>query len=330
MARKRPPTPILPADAAPLGASAPGAEELRRDPTAAPTSSAWTPKWAAVCGGALAIAIVWAYWPTLREVFNAWETQPDYSHGYLVAPLAIAFLYFRRSDCPASSARPSLAGLGLLLVVSALRLFAGRYFLLPIDAWTIPLWVAGCVWFLFGWPCLRWSLPSIAFLWFMFPIPFSAERLLSVPLQSIATTLSTTMLVMLGQPAISEGNVIWLNEEQLNVAEACSGLRIFMSIFALAFAFVLFSRWAWWQKLLALAAALPIAIFANATRIAITGLMTQLWSSEAAHKFSHDLAGLVMIPFAALLFWLFYIYMERVYPEVEMVSPLRIPEPDRA
>lgn len=281
---------------------------------------------AAICGGVLLLAMVWAYWPTLLEVFDAWMNQPDYSHGFLVAPLAIAFLVFRREDCPVNAARPSLGGLGLLLGVAVMRLFAGRFFLLPVDAWTIPLWVAGCVWMLFGAQCLRWSLPSIAFLWFMFPMPYSAERWLSVPLQAIATKVSTTMLLMLGQPAISEGNVIWLNEEQLNVAEACSGLRIFMSIFALAFAFVLFSRWAWWQKALALVAALPVAILANATRIVVTGLLTQIWSSEAAYKFSHDLAGIVMIPFAALLFWLFLTYLERVYPEVEMVSPLRVPE----
>jgi exosortase len=285
---------------------------------------------AALCGGALFVAMLWAYWPTLSEVFDAWMNQPDYSHGFLVAPLAIAFLVFRRDSFPATSARPSWAGLGVLLGVAAVRLFAGRFYLLPVDAWTIPLWVAGCVWLLFGMPCLRWSLPSIVFLWFMFPMPYSAERWLSVPLQTIATKVSTTMLVMLGQPAISEGNVIWLEDQQLNVAEACSGLRILMCIFALAFAFVLFSRWAWWQKALALIAALPVAIVANATRIVVTGLLTQLWSSEAAHKFSHDLAGLVMIPFAALLFWLFLTYLERVYPEVEMVSPLRRPEPERA
>jgi exosortase/archaeosortase family protein len=103
-----------------------------------------------------------------------------------------------------------------------------------------------------------------------------------------------------------------------------------MSIFALAFAYILFMNYAWWQKALALVAALPVAIIANSTRIVVTGLLTQMWSSEAAHKFSHDLAGLLMIPFAALLIWLFLAYLERVYPEIEMVSPLRMPEPDRA
>ena len=103
------------------------------------------------------------------------------------------------------------------------------------------------------------------------------------------------------------------------VEEACSGLRILVGIFALAFAFVLFSHWRWWQKALVLVAALPVAIVANVTRIVVTGLLHQLASSEAADKFSHDLAGFVMIPFAAGLFWLFLVYLGRLFPEVEDV-----------
>jgi exosortase len=176
------------------------------------------------------------------------------------------------------------------------------------------------VWLLCGWRCLQWSLPSIVFLWFMVPIPFSAETWLSVPLQRLATKLSTTCLVMLGQPALAEGNTIWIGDQQLFIEEACSGLRIFVGIFALAFAFALFSRWSWWQKGLALAAALPIAIIANMIRIVATGLLYELVSGEAAMHFSHDLSGLIMIPIAAFMFWLFLIYLDRLFPEVEALS----------
>jgi exosortase len=256
------------------------------------------------------------------EVVAAWESQPDYSHGFLVAPLAILFLWLRRSRFPIDSVRPSWAGLAMLAAVAGVRLAAGRYYLIPLDGWTFPLWMAGLVWLVFGFKVLRWCLPSLIFLWFMFPIPYSVESWLSVPLQAVATKISTASLVMLGQPALSEGNTIWLGDHQIMVAEACSGLRIFVGIFALAFAFVLFSSWAWWQKLMALLVALPVAIVANATRIVVTGLLYQLASGEAAHRFSHDFAGIVMIPFAALIFWLFLVYLDRLFPAVELVSPV--------
>jgi len=279
-------------------------------------------RWLAAGGIAFLLATIWSYWPMLCEMVEQWSSQPDYSHGFLVIPLAMFFLWTRRGKLDFGQLRPSMWGAILLLAVAVIRLLANVYFLGPIDAWTLPLWLMGGAWLLFGTRCLWWSAPAIAFLWFMIPIPFSAERLLSVPLQRIATKASTEILVTLGQPALTEGNTIWLGDNHLGVEEACSGIRILFGIYALAFAFVLFSRWTWWQKGLALVAALPVAIIANVTRIVVTGLLYQYSSSTAAHRFMHDFSGLAMIPYAALLFWLFLVYVDRLFPEVEEVSSL--------
>jgi exosortase len=273
----------------------------------------------ALLGGA---ALVWAYWPTLADMVAQWERHADYSHGYLVAPIAAAFLWLRRDSFPADDIQPSILGLLFLTGVVGLRIAAGAFYLRPLDGWTFPLAVAGIVWLLFGGKVLRWAAPAIAFLWFMVPLPYTAETWLSVPLQNLATRASTVVLVMLGQPAISEGHTIWLGEHQLFVEEACSGLRILIGIFALAFAFVLFSRWSWWQKGMALVAAIPIALTANVMRIVATGLLHEWVSGDAAQKFSHDVSGFVMIPLAALMFWGFLAYLDRLFPEVEDVSPL--------
>ncbi len=292
--------------------------ESLAEPPAAPIDTRWL-----ILGGlAMLAAVVWSYWPTLAGMVHAWIQQPDYSHGFIVLPVAIAFLWLRRADFPRDAIRPSLIGVALLLVVGAMRLFAGMYYLIPLDGWTLPLAIGASVWLLYGAQCLRWCLSSILFLWFMVPIPYTAESWLSVPLQKVATRLSTVCLQMLGQPAISEGNTIWLGDQQLFVEEACSGMRIFVGILALAFAYVLFSRWSWWQKVMVLLAVVPVAIIANVTRIVVTGLLYQFASGEAAHTFSHDIAGLVMIPFAALLFWLFLVYLGRLFPEVEDVAPV--------
>jgi len=275
--------------------------------------------WIGLSTLALIGSIGWAYWPTLTEMVHKWESQPDYSHGYLVLPIALFFLWSRRSSLPADKLGPSLWGASLLLVAGLLRVMAGKYYLLPLDGWTLPLTVAGVTWLLFGRALLWWSLPSIVFLWFMMPIPYSAERWLSVPLQSLATKISTASLVFLGQPAISEGNAILLGEHTLFVEEACSGMRIFVGIFALAFAFVLFSRWSWWQKGLVLLAAMPVAIVANVVRVVATGLLYQFVSGEAGQRFSHDIAGFAMIPLAAFILWMFLIYLDKLFPQVEEV-----------
>jgi exosortase/archaeosortase family protein len=93
-----------------------------------------------------------------------------------------------------------------------------------------------------------------------------------------------------------------------------------VGIFALAFAYVLFARKTWWENLLLLASAIPIALVANSTRIVTTALLQRYVSGEASKQFTHDFSGWVMIPFAAALFWLFLVYVSRLFREVEVMD----------
>jgi exosortase len=266
---------------------------------------------------ALAVALAWAYWPTLATLVRRWDSNPDYSHGYLVAPFALLFLWVRRDRFPGFASRPAWLGLSVIVLSLALRVLGGRYHIEALDGWSILLWLGGVAWLLGGWRVLFWAGPSIAFLFFAVPLPSRAELWASQPLQRVATRLSTWWLQFLGQPALAEGNVIILGEHELEVAQACSGLRIFVGIFALAFAYIIISRRAWWENLLLLASTVPVALAANAARVVVTGLLYQYASSEAAKTFSHDVAGWAMIPLAAGMFALVLLYLRHLTPEIE-------------
>lgn len=271
-------------------------------------------------GLVIAAVLFWAYWPTLVELVRAWEREPDYSHGYFVAPLALYFLWYRRDQCPSASWKLAWGGAGLILLSIAIR-WAGAFFYIDsVDGWSIPFWVLGVVWLFWGRQVAWWAAPSAAFLWFMVPLPWRMERWLSLPLQGIATKLSTATLQFLGQPALAAGHTILLEEQQLEVVDACSGLRIFVGIFALAFAYVICVRRPWWERGLLLLSALPVALVANATRIVVTGLLYQYASGEAARKFSHDASGWASILFAALLFAGVLWYIGKLFREVELVD----------
>jgi exosortase len=202
-----------------------------------------------------------------------------------------------------------------------LRMGAARAFMETVDAWTMLVWLAGVVWLFGGWRVMYWSLPSIGFLWFMMPLPFRIERQwLSHPLQGVATRMSCWVLQSLGQPALPVGNMILLQDDRLEVEQACSGLRIFMGIVALAFAYCILVRRSWWEKLLLLASAVPIALVANCIRIVCTGLLQQCVSDEAAKTFAHDVAGWATILLAAGLFAGVLWFMGRAIREVEVVD----------
>lgn len=251
--------------------------------------------------GLLAVS-VWAYWPTMVELVDTWNREPDYSHGFLVLPLFAFFLYIRRDTFP-PYLRPSIFGLLVLAGSIALRAAGGWWFLTPLDGWSIVAWVAGVMLCLGGWPLLRWSLGPILFLFFMVPLPFRAETLISQPLQQIAAMFSAFVLRCLGQPAFAEQTTLLVGSSVLEVEQSCSGLRIFVGIFALACGYLLAFRRELWEAALLLASAVPVALTANAARIVVTAILFQHFTEEAAHKFSHDIAGWLMIPLAAALLW---------------------------
>lgn len=268
----------------------------------------------------LLAALVWSYWPTLVSLATRWQEIPDYSHGFLVIPIALIFLAIRWDRRPAPSARIQWLGLGLLLLAGALRVAAARYYLEPLDGWTISLWVAGAVALMWGLPTMWWALPSIAFLLFMVPLPYTVERMMAEPLQAISTKMSTFALQSMLFPAFSEGMTIVVGKETLEVARACSGLRIFVGIAALAFATLVFFRRPWWNQFLIVASILPIALIANSARIVATGVLYQLGWGDAARQLSHDMAGWFMIPLAAGLFGLTVYYLDRLFYRTETLD----------
>ena len=77
---------------------------------------------------------------------------------------------------------------------------------------------------------------------------------------------------MIGEPALAVGNTIVVGDHQLEVERACSGLRIFVGIAALAYAYVVLVRRCWWEKCLLLIAVVPIALISNAARIVVDGV----------------------------------------------------------
>jgi exosortase len=276
--------------------------------------------WLFLAGAALAAIFLWGYWSTLGTLVHAWNHQPDYSHGFLVPGLAALLLWAARDSFPGVRLHAAWGGLALILVSMILRAAAGYYYLPQVDAWSMPLWIAGVVWLFGGWQVARWSLPAILFLYFMVPLPYRLERLLSLPLQSVATKLSTWTLQCLCQPAIAEGHTIHIGAHRLEVEEACSGLRMLVGVSALAVAYTLLIRNSWLERALLLASVVPVALAANAARIAATGLLYQYVSSHAGKRFSHDFAGWAMILIAVGLFGAVLWYLRHLLPERETMQ----------
>jgi exosortase/archaeosortase family protein len=89
-----------------------------------------------------------------------------------------------------------------------------------------------------------------------------------------------------------------MDDVQINIVEACSGLSMLIVFFALSTGTALVVKRPLWEKGLILLSAIPIAVVANILRITVTGVLFRLVSNEAAEAFFHDLAGWLMMPLA--------------------------------
>lgn len=244
---------------------------------------------------------LWSYWPTLKDIVSTWSANPDYSHGYLVPLISVWLLWLRRGAAPdRATFRADPTALLLIGGVALLRGVAARVYLPELDALTIPLWIGGVVWLVVGRAALVWAAPAIAFLWFAMPLPASLETAFSDPLQLIAADASGVLLRSLGQPAVTEGATILLGDQTFEVERACSGLRMFFGIAALAAALVIVLRPKAWQAVLLLFAVPAIAIGANVLRVTLTALLQAQTDSDTWRQLAHDYAALLLLPVAAV------------------------------
>jgi exosortase len=147
----------------------------------------------------------------------------------------------------------------------------------------------------------------------MVPLPFRVEGALSYPLQRVATKASTYALQTLGFPALAEGNVILLEDVEIGVVEACSGLSMLFTFFAMATGVVLVIRTPWLDKILIVASAIPIALLMNVIRITATGVLHETVGSRLANLVFHDLAGWLMMPMAVGVLWLELALLARLF-----------------
>jgi len=238
--------------------------------------------------------LVWLYADVFAALIRQWSNDDDYSHGFFVIPLAAFFTWERRDALRRASRRPS--ALGLAAVTLGLVCFlAGRFgaelFLTRVSV--IPV-LAGLVLFVLGWQHLRILAFPLVFLILMVPLPAIIFNHIAFPLQMLASRIGETAIAASGIPVLREGNMLLLPGRSLEVAEACSGIRSLMSLLMLAIVLGYFTEQRTSARVLIALAAVPIAVIANAARVAGTGLVSYWISPAAAEGFFHTFSGWLM------------------------------------
>lgn len=270
---------------------------------------------------AILVPLAWIYFPILARLSSQWWHDPNFSHGFFVPAFSLYVLWEHRKALAAMPARPSWAGLPILmfslavLIVGVLgaELFLSRLSLLFV--------IAGLVVLFLGWQHQKAILFPWAFLLLMIPIPSILFNEITFPLQLLASKVAAHVLPWMGVPVFREGNVIQLPEMALEVAEACSGIRSLLSLATLAIIYgYLMEKRTSIRVLLALAA-IPIAVAANSLRIVGTGLLVQYWDPDKAEGFFHAFSGWLIFVVSLAMLFLLHRVAGLLWPQKEGRAP---------
>ncbi len=243
------------------------------------------------------------FFPVLEKLLIRWGSG-DNSYCYLIVPLFGYLCWEKRADFKFGEFSWDIKGV-IPILASILLMIVGELGAMETLVY-IGIWgcLVGVLRTLYGTRLRRLLFPLLV-LAFIVPLPPFVNRMLTFNLKLAATGLSVAMLRLFGVSVLQEGNIIDLGISQLQVVDACSGLRYFVPLILMALLFGYFYGRRWWHNAILLMVVPPLSIAVNALRIFATAMLHVWGYSRLAESLFHDFAGWVIFMIAgSILFGL--------------------------
>lgn len=239
------------------------------------------------------VLVIVLFLPVLGSLVAQWFDDENMGYAFFVPLVAGYVVWLDRTRILAAPVKPCWPALGLV-VWGFLQLLLGLLGALSFVSRTAFLvTIVGVLWTITGTAVIRTLWFPAFLLLFMFPIPLYVYQRMTIPLQTLATQVAAAGLEVLGIPVLQDGNVLTLADHQLDVVDACSGIRSLLSLTFLSVAYGRLFETRRWVKIALLVATVPIAIACNAARITMTGILTQ-YKPEIAAGAYHAFEGWVI------------------------------------
>jgi exosortase D (VPLPA-CTERM-specific) len=248
---------------------------------------------------AMLACLVVAYMAIYQKLGTHWA-KGDNSYCYLVIPLFIYLLYEQRKHFRFSEFSWNFLGV-IPVLLSIGLIFVGELgsveTLMYMGIWGC---VVGIVFTLYGWR-IRYLIFPLIILAFIVPLPPFINRMLTFQLKLAASSIAVLMLRGTGLTVFQEGNIIDLGVSQLQVVDACSGMRYLMPLILIALLVGHFYGKKWWRRGVLLALVIPVSVVLNAFRIWLTGILTVKGYEDLAKSFFHDFSGWLIFMLATAI-----------------------------
>lgn len=234
------------------------------------------------------------YLPVIKELVYDWYHDDNYSHGFLIPIISGYLIWQKRDQLSHIEARTNLYGLFILIIGLVLYLIgtaSAEWFTARIS---MVFAIFGIILFFYGKDIIKQTWFPILFLFFMIPIPYVIYYSVTFPMQLLSTKIVVFFLDLFELPVMRQGNIINLPNYQLEVVEACSGIRSLMTLTALGAAMAYMTQKTAFSGIVVFLFSIPIAIGANVFRIFITAIGAYKISPKFAEGFIHEASGLIV------------------------------------
>lgn len=239
----------------------------------------------------------------IAYMVHKWYADENYGHGFFVPLISLYLIWQQRHRLREKRLQGSWWGVPVLLIGVGLYFIgelATLYAAVHLSLWVVLI---GLTLAAIGGEGMRIIAFPLFYLLAMIPLPDFLYQGLSGWLQLISSALGVGCLQVIGVTAFREGNVIDLGPIQLQVVEACSGLRYLFPLAALALICAYLFREKPWKRAILFLSSFPIAIFLNGFRIGMTGLLVDLYGTQTAEGFFHSFSGwLLFVSSLSILF----------------------------
>ena len=261
-------------------------------------------KSAMIAGGVIVVLLISVFWEWFRrQVAWAWYEPSDWGHTLLIPFVSGYFVWMKRDLILAKPLRPSWIGVFIMVVGIAWYMVcnAGPAGLAHhnIRATGLGITLIGLGVLLLGWRGMEYVwFPLFYTLIFAQTISERLMNLVTYRMQDISAKGAYVFLNLIGIQTDHAGNVLTMFKDgepvQLNVAEACSGMRMLVAFLALGVAMAYVSLPKLWQQIMLVALGIPISIFVNVLRVASLGILGMFDQNFMSGEF-HHMIGLVWL-----------------------------------
>lgn len=248
----------------------------------------------------MVLLAIWVALPAWKDLAQIALKDEEASHVLLV-PIAVAWLiWVRRGRLRQCRAEPTLLGPAIIAI---------GWLMWSIGFWNNiqSFWHGGAVIMMIGAAITVLGkdvffrfLPAFVVMAFLVPVPGRFRQEIALPLQSWTAQVTQGILSLFGVPVEVQGISLVLNGQQVNIAEACNGMRMVFTLVLVSYIFAFITPLRGYVRAIILAASPLTAIVCNVIRLIPTVWVFGHYSPQFAEEF-HDVSGWVMLVVAFLL-----------------------------